>query len=798
MKAFLLTVFVALASIAQAAPGDIDRAFNGGMRFNGAVASAALQPDGKLVIGGAFTTLGGGWANRVARLNTDGTLDRTFEVGKGPDANVTIVLRQDDGKFLVAGHFTNFNGFERRGVVRLEANGAVDASFVPAVTNGIRAMVLQPGGKVIVAGFLSANGNYDSPHYAMVRLTESGARDPQFVTQEYTQGIGATALAALPDGKFLAAQYCAKANQPAETGIFRFNADGTRDNDFHNAGVSSVYAMAPLPDGRVMIGGRFDFVDTLVRPNLACLLASGHPDTSFPRGPGNQVAEGEVNAITIEADGGILIGGNFTKVFNVPRLGLARLKPDFSLDASEFRFTLPDMYRYEGSATCIIAAGESIFAGGTFKCFHGSVNFQDATSILKWSKDGALDRRFSAISGASAQIQGAAFQPDGKIIVTGMFTEIDGVQRFGIARLHTGGSLDRSFDAPYRADFSEPIVLADGKILIGASHNNVTGNGTVLRLNTNGTIDGSFQTRLVGAEFATSLAPRLARQADGKILASGVFFYHGGVTRLPVIRLNADGSQDQTFLTATNSYEGSALDIAPLPDGKVLLAGTFRYYNLSKPNQAILRLNADGSLDEQFQANGSTDGVAVQAELLSDGKYLVAGHWRTFEGGIRKFHPNGNRDTTFQIRGVQDSMFTAFAVRPNGKILVSGYFVIDSEPQAYRVAQFNADGSFDSTFAVQTTVQPELVRLQPDGKAIIAGSFRAIDQDAIHFIARLKGDSVLAATWSANSLKLEWSELEMNLQAAPEAQGAYTNVTASSPYAVPAIAGRQFFRLQGD
>ena len=116
-----------------AAAGDLDPSFNPGSGPNVEVDATVVQPDGKVVIGGSFTEVTGVARPYVARLNANGSLDTTFNVGSGPSGQVYALALQPDGKILIGGTFQTVNTFQFRNIARLNSNGTVDTSFAPGV-----------------------------------------------------------------------------------------------------------------------------------------------------------------------------------------------------------------------------------------------------------------------------------------------------------------------------------------------------------------------------------------------------------------------------------------------------------------------------------------------------------------------------------------------------------------------------------------------------------------------------------------------------------------------------------------
>ncbi len=135
------TGILILAQVAS--DGALDTAFttNLGTGFNFRVRSVAVQPDGKIVAAGSFTTVNGTAVNRIARLNADGTLDADFaaNIGTGLDGAGRSVTLQSDGKIIVAGAFTSVNGTAINHIARFNSDGSLDTDFATNVGTGFSA-----------------------------------------------------------------------------------------------------------------------------------------------------------------------------------------------------------------------------------------------------------------------------------------------------------------------------------------------------------------------------------------------------------------------------------------------------------------------------------------------------------------------------------------------------------------------------------------------------------------------------------------------------------------------------------
>ena len=190
----------------------------------------------------------------------------------------------------------------------------------------------------------------------------------------------------------------------------------------------------------------------------------------------------------------------------------------------------------------------------------------------------------------------------------------------------------------YGWHFYPPSALAvqpDGQILLGGVFNSLNGtnrNG-IARLNSNGTVDNSF----VPATASYVRVSALALQADGKVLAGGGYFGTvNGTNTYGITRFHANGSYDAAFNTGTGTGGGSqVVSVALQPDGKVLIAGSFTNFNGTSRN-GLARLNANGSLDGGFNPGAGAKGISSIA-LQSDGRILIGGGFLTYNGVLRPF-----------------------------------------------------------------------------------------------------------------------------------------------------------------
>jgi len=340
------------------ADGTLDGSFpNVGTGESSGVFTTAIQPDGKIIIGGAFISYDGTASNNIARLNADGTLDDSFTVGTGANDYVLTTSVQPDGKIIIGGDFTSYNGMARNGITRLNADGTLDGSFTvgTGANNTVRTTTVQPDGKIIIGGEFT---HYDgTARSGIARLNSDGSLDGSF-----TVGTGADliyASAIQPDGKILIGGEFWSYNGTPRDYIARLNADGTLDGSFPTGGwgaSSAVRAIAVQPDGRIIIGGSFSYYNGTLRDKIARLNADGSVDGSFIVGTG---ANSSVNTIAIQPDGRIIFGGSFTYYDGTAINRIARLHGDVSVGVDGVPSSGFTIFPNPSSGLYILALGEA-------------------------------------------------------------------------------------------------------------------------------------------------------------------------------------------------------------------------------------------------------------------------------------------------------------------------------------------------------------------------------------------------------------------------------------------------------
>ncbi len=706
---------------------------------NGEVTVSAIQTDGKILIGGSFTSYGGVDTFRVARLNTDGSLDTTFtQTGTGINGAVKTLVILSDGKILVGGAFTSYNGISTPRLLKLNSDGTLDSSFSQTGTglnNIVYSILALPDSNILVGGsFTTYNGA--SQNY-IARLSSTGALDTTFVIGTGFQ-FQVNALARQSDGKFIVGGAFTMYKGSAAQYVIRLNSDGSKDASFVQSGLTAtVTTIAIQSDGKVIVGGTHTSYSFVITPYVVRLGTDGVLDSSFSWTSSDMT----IRQIFLQGDGKLLVGGTYNDSSNAY---LSRINNDGSVDST---FVLTGTGFGSSNVYCMRSQEDGkIIVGGYFSTYNGIPTL----NIARLNTNGSLDGTFSYGNGLTPYVSTIARQADGKILVGGSFTVFAQSTVGRIVRLNSDGSLDTLFsqgNSGFNGSVSDIVVQPDGKILVSGEFTTYNGisSSHIARLNSDGTLDTYFY---VGTGFGDTVY-RMALYPDGKILASGYFTYYKGTHIYKIARLNSDGTLDTTFTQAGSGINQFANAIVILPDGKILVGGAFTSYNeISAPR--LLRLNADGSLDTTFTQTGTgiNEGSVMAIATQKDGKIIAGGYFSTYNGvsksRLLRLNTDGSLDTTFsQVGTGLNGNVTAIAVQSDGKILVGGLFATYNGTSLSRLARLNEDGTIDNTFIQSGSGFNNAVRdfiLQSSGKIIVAGDFTSYNNNPLAYLTRLGYD----------------------------------------------------------
>jgi uncharacterized delta-60 repeat protein len=715
----ILLFLVAFSSLATAQSGPVDTSYNPAFKSFGSISNIIVQPDGKLLVNGGFRSVNGVERETLVRLNADGTTDTTFQPPAGLQAAKIALL--SDGKILYRPYSSAFP-LQGPQLARLNADGSADPTFSVSFENAyVYDFAVQPDGKILLAQQLSGLGDWMS---RITRLNADGSVDSGFTGISLPNSTFVLSL--LPKGSKIVvagAEPGPQSGTPGRSAIRQFNGDGSPDSNFtvQQVGPDGSYATVSIQaDGKILLSGTFQTVGNVARNQLARLNADGTVDTTFDTGAG--IGEGAASLYPLP-NGKIILGGTFTQFNGVTRRGLARLNADGSLDTGFDPGAGPN-----GNIWFVTPRPDgSLLIGGRFSLFNGTPR----GGLALVGPNGALDSGVSATFSFSGTAQRLLVQPDGKVLVAGFFNNVNGLNQVNLTRLNTDGSSDTTFNSTVTIlGFVASMRLqSNGKILLWGGFLSINGStGTVInqlsRLNADGTLDTSFTPPAVEGFIQNALP-----QPDGKVIITGTFTSIGGTARSGIARLNADGSLDTTFTPnlqiGISSSFGSLRQIGLQSTGKILVDGFFPAEE-GRFTYRLIRLNADGTTDTTFipSINPSTffnDNFFVQ----NDDRIVVAGG---FPGQLARLLPDGAPDPDFtpaQLPGP----FSFLQPAPGNGVLVGVTFFAPStsDPSIFtprlHLARFTSTGQRDTSLSPSLGITGNIsdVAVQNDGKILLAG-----------------------------------------------------------------------------
>jgi uncharacterized delta-60 repeat protein len=364
-------------------------------------------------------------------------LDSSFDIGSGADGLVEQALQLPDGKVLICGNFTTFNGINRGYIARLNSNGGVDESFAAHPGYWVRHMALQADGKIVVGGyFTTVEGE---PRSLIARLNSDGSLDPSF-----NPGTGADIIIAggvdgnvtpfvfwqdvQPDGKIVITGNFREYNGESATGIVRLNPDGSRDTSFQIGQAFDSWGrfIKILPNSQILVSGWFTSYNGQNANRLVRINQDGSRDTSFNPFYGDRTA---IYAVALTPDGKYITSGDSLNADGLFKRNIEKLNVDGTVDES-WVGTSSD----KTESLLALTDGSVIVAG-----YFTLLDDQSRQSIGRLNPDGTLDPNL--VVNVDNFIWTIAPAASDKILIAGGFTTVDGQSRRGVARLNVSGAV---------------------------------------------------------------------------------------------------------------------------------------------------------------------------------------------------------------------------------------------------------------------------------------------------------------------------------------------------------------------
>lgn len=759
MRTYLFSIctFIALIlpMLSKAQQGALDPTFNStdngygyGDGANGIVYTSAVQADGKIIVGGTFTNFNGTDKDNIARLNADGSNDLIFNSGNGTNGGaVWACAIQSDGKIIIGGDFTAYNGTARNRIARINTDGTIDATFNPGTgaNNDVQTISIQSDGKIIIGGqFTTFNGTTIN---RIARLDVNGAIDPTFVIGAGSDNIVYTS-AIQSDGKIIIGGSFTNVNGVARTRVARINTDGSTDLTFTtgSGANNSVGAIAIQSDGKIIISGAFTTYSATPSNYIARLNTNGTLDGTFAIGTG---ANNGMGPIKFQSDGKIIITGAFTSFNGTAINRIARLNTNGAVDLTYTVGSGPSADIH----TCAVQADDKVFIAGAFTSYNGSIR----TRIARVNTDGSIDATFGYCTGANGIIRTSYIQPNGKIAFGGDFSTYSASARSCIARANTDGSIDINHNPGIGTNGSIVRTISmqsTGRLILGGDFIGYAGAASVrlARSLGNGNQDAvSFPV----TSGANNIVYKSLVQPDDKIIIVGAFSHYATVSRGHIARVLSNATNDGTFNPGTGA-DGDIHTCALQSDGNIIIGGLFANYN-GTARSNIARITTTGTLDATFNPGTGTDGIIYSCYVQSDGKIVIAGNFTTYNGtarnNIARLNSDGSLDATFNPGTGANNIIYTTCGQVDGKVIIGGNFTSYDGTARNYFARLNSNGTLDLTFNIGTGANNTIYTsaIQSDGYIIIAGAFTSYNGIGRNRVARIIGECITPSVTSTTA-----------------------------------------------
>jgi uncharacterized delta-60 repeat protein len=694
--------------------GSIDTTFNMGTGPSSTVTCMVTQSDGKLLLGGAFSTYSGSSVGNIVRVNTNGTRDTTFISGVGFTGQVNDIKIQSDGKIIAVGAFTAYSGSTRNRIVRLNTNGTYDTTFNigTGLNNTANCVAIQSDGKILVGGSTITQYSGSLIGTGSLRINTDGTQDTTYSTGAgFLTNFTVYSIDIQSDGKIVVGHGATTYSGSTVTRLTRLNDNGSVDTTFNPGTVNgTVYAVKIQPDQKILINGAFTSVSGSTRTNLARVLSNGQNDTSYVVGTGiNASSAGFTNVFSLDNSGNVYLGGPFTTYSGSTVNRFVKTTPSGAIDGTfisgSIAFNGQSSAGFNSNVRAVLVSGSNIYMGGDYTTYQAPlINY-----LVKLDNTGAIDTTFNVGIGPNNTVTSMVTQSDGKILIAGSaFTTYSGSSSTRIARINTNGTRDATFisGTGLNGNALDLKIQSDGKIIAAGSFTAYSGstNSGIVRINTNGTKDTTFNVGL----GSTGNINQLALQSDGKIIAIGATTAYSGSSNAGIVRINTDGTKDTTFNMGSGFNTTSVLAIGIQSTGKIIVGGNFSIYSGST-NNYIVRINTDGTKDTTFNiGTGFGANGIVALKVLADDSIIAYGSFTTYSGSasprIIRLNPNGTKDTTFApttgftANPVSPGYVQALSTDKNNNIYVGNQFPAYNGNTIGNIVKMNQLAAYDSTF----------------------------------------------------------------------------------------------------
>ena len=657
----LFFALFACGALSTACGQQLDASFHSPLPIRAAyITVIAVQPDGKILLGGDINFYGTEPVHNLIRIQADGSLDESFTFSMQEGYVITHVELLPSGEMIaLARSYDSYNSviYTPGKIIKINPDGSVSKE-ITVEQNG-QAFTVDDSGKVLI-GFETLR-----------RYNDDLTPDTDF-NNNFSSDGGIRAIAITGD-KILVAGPFSEVNGVAKNDIAKLNDDGTLDNSFDTGTGTQDYigALTVQPDGKILLGECYiNSFNGVTGRGMMRLHEDGAVDTDFqPPVLNGGVSKAVVTDEGIYAAAFLQMAGEARdRMFRVDA-GNGDLDPGFPpVQLDEF-----------GSFTIRMGISNGQFLVNNTQAY-GNV-----FGLSKIDTNGTYDDTFAPEISRYGTIKVAdIFQ--GKMLVAGDFIRMSGIETYGIARLSPDGAVDETFRLKQNKGIVYQVkVLDDDNLLVttyknffkldGAGDQNsefswnpfklqyqvikfrVLPDGKIMtadpnliyRLNADGTEDPSFDIEDISCFRSTKFD--FDMQGD-KVIYGSQFCAIGAVSVNRLARLTTQADVDLTFDPGEGPNNNVSL-IKVLHNNEVIVGGFFDEFDGHHVNFSLVKLSPDGEFDETFNDNLQRN-PAVAWDLLFSRKVEQLGSTIYFQhmNGIAAIGVDGNVDTDFNIPAV--------------------------------------------------------------------------------------------------------------------------------------------------
>jgi|GEM_PF-6656558 len=704
--------------------GSVDDSFDAGTGpddVNLQLEAVCVTPEGKIYVGGGFTTFNGVAANGIVRLNADGSVDQTFNSATGVGGvspTVKSVALHAHNRVIIAGNFTTYDNISSHYVARLNENGSLDTTFV---TSNIPsdffqyqiASVIVEGDDVYMAGLKPYSFDY-----SILKVNAQCDIDASFnftpVPYEQTHGEITDPKLLLNNSLLMSGNFSTPLPNRLY-GLVSIKSDGTLDESFQPVlgGPATIRAMTIQKDGKVVIAGSFNSIDLQPVRNIARLNADATIDTTFENSLLRQLDHG-IFEMAVQDDGKIVVGGAFTKAGDQYTGMLIRINPDGSFDSTFHVHVWP---KYIGLGVNVIR-------------------------ILK----------------------------NGQILIGGLFDNINDVQQRNLALLNPDGSLDQAFhDAvPELYQVNDIEIQNNGDILIAGGIHPYDG-GFLFSMNESGEVLNDYP----DVDLSGVLLKTIGLFPNNRFVTGGTLTQFSSFYPNPIFQFDSLGRFATD--TAVTVYNGSVVNLTPVSNRAIVMTGNFTRVNGDEVG-VIARASLIGHVSKNVNYGFPENSIIydIEKDQASKSYYMIGSFNRLSQKpffGIARLDLNYLFKPTPQAPKVDtassDVLLTwtdnadnedGYYVKRSGKPSSnSGRVSTESEVIVLDTLAEDAYAFVDTTTVSGFTYDYTIVAFNSAGQASSDAITATIEQSVV-----LSAPSNLVSAVGSGQFTLSWSDMSAN------------------------------------